>query len=133
APALFPLEGRRAINRIAMSVETPIAAPAAPKSAPVSERSPADRTLQELAALDKRMVAAVKGVKVLSVVSWPMKVQEQFLVDWHRGNARLPEVTYPRCDYRGTRDEIDAIQMVARLYGDHPVADYIWRTAESCA
>ena len=116
-----------------MSVESPIATSAAPKAATASERSPADRTLQELSALDKRMVTAVKGVKVLSVVSWPMKVQEKFLAEWHKGNAKLPEVTYPRVDYRGTRDEIESIQMVAKLFGDHPVADYIWRTAESCA
>lgn len=92
-----------------------------------------DRTLQELAALDRRLVQAVKGVRLLSQVSWPMKVQARFLERWHKGKAKLPEVEYPRLDYSGTRDEIDAIQQVARLYGDHPIADCIWRTAESSA
>jgi uncharacterized protein (TIGR02421 family) len=91
-----------------------------------------DRTLQELAALDQRLCAAVKGIKLLSAVSWPAKVQAGFLERWHRGKVRLPDVEYPRFDFDGTRDEIDAIQAVAKSYGAHPVADYIWRTAESC-
>ena len=91
------------------------------------------RTLQELAALDRRLVQAVKGIKLLSSVSWPMKVQAQFLERHHQGRTQLPEVEYPRYDFRGTRDEIEALQQVAHSYGDHPVAQYIWRTSESCA
>jgi len=90
-----------------------------------------ERDLQELAALDRRLVAAVKGIKLLSAVSWPARVQREYLERWHGGRVSLPEVEYPRFDFDGVRDEIDAIQQVARLYGDHPVADYIWRTAES--
>jgi uncharacterized protein (TIGR02421 family) len=89
------------------------------------------RTLQELAALDRRLVQAVKGIKLLSLVSWPIKVQTKFLERHHQGKTRLPEVEYPRLDFTGTRDEIEAIQQVAKTYGDHPIADYIWRTAES--
>jgi uncharacterized protein (TIGR02421 family) len=91
-----------------------------------------DRTLQELAALDRRLVAAAKGIKLLSAVSWPAKVQNTFLAHWQKGKVRLPEVEYPRFNFVGVRDEIDAIRQVAEIYGDHPVADYIRRTAESC-
>ena len=72
------------------------------------------RTLQELAALDRRLVQAVKGIKLLSLISWPVKVQTQFLERWHAGRTRLPEVEYPRLDFSGTRDEIEAIQQVAK-------------------
>jgi uncharacterized protein (TIGR02421 family) len=91
-----------------------------------------DRTLQELAALDRRLAAAVKGIKLLSAVSWPAKVQTKFLENWHAGKAKLPDVSYPKFNYEGVRDEIDAVRSVLGLFGDHPVADYIKRTADSC-
>ncbi len=91
-----------------------------------------ERVLQELAALDRRLVGAVKGIRLLSAVSWPAKVQNLFLERWHKGQVQLPEVEYPRFDFDGVRDELDAIRSVAQLFGDHAVADYIRRTAESC-
>jgi uncharacterized protein (TIGR02421 family) len=101
----------------------------APHIRPMS--TPEQRTLQELAALDRRLVAAAKGIKLLSAVSWPAKTQRVFLERWSKGKVALPEVEYPRFNFDGHRDEIDAIQSVARLFEAHPVADYIWRTAES--
>ena len=100
---------------------------------PAGILTPEEVTLQELAALDQRLVAAVKGIKLLSAVSWPASVQAAYLERWHKGKATLPEVQYPRFDFEGVRDQIEAIQAVAKSYGDHPVADYIWRTAESYA
>ncbi len=88
-------------------------------------------TLEELAALDRRLVSAAREVKLLSAVSWPAKAQSKFLDRWRKGRVSLPEVEYPRFDFDGTRDELDALQSAARGYGDHPVADYIWRTAQS--
>ncbi len=100
---------------------------------PAGILTPEEVTLQELAALDQRLVAAVKGIKLLSAVSWPASVQAAYLERWHKGKATLPDVQYPRFDFEGVRDQIEAIQAVAKSYGDHPVADYIWRTAESYA
>ena len=91
----------------------------------------ADTALVELAALDRRLVAAGRGIKLLSAVGWPATMQADFIERYHRQNMRLPEVTYPSFDFTEQRAEIDAIQAVAKRYGDHPVADYIWRTAES--
>jgi uncharacterized protein (TIGR02421 family) len=87
--------------------------------------------LQELAALDRRLVLAAKPIRLLSAVSWPAQVQAEFLERWRHGRVTLPAIEYPRGDYSGTRDEIEAVQEAARGFGDHPVADYIWRTAES--
>lgn len=89
------------------------------------------RTLQELAALDRRLVQAAKPIKLLSAVSWPARAQAEFLERWRHGRVHLPQIDYPRADYSGTRDEIEAVQEAAHTFGDHPVADYIWRTAES--
>ncbi len=101
--------------------------------APVNTLSKAEkRTLQELAALDRRLLVSAKNIRLLSAVSWPARVQAEFMERYHRGDVRLPEVEYPRFNFDGVRDEISAIQDVAKAFGDHPVADYIWRTGESC-
>ena len=81
------------------------------------------------AELDRRMVQAVKGLRLLSLVSWPASVRETFLAAWHRGDARMPEVVYPENDFSGTRRELAAI--VTACDGDDPVGQYLLRSAAS--
>ena len=42
------------------------------------------------AALDLRMAKAAKGIRLLSLVSWPASVQQAFLADYAQGRAKLP-------------------------------------------
>ena len=44
----------------------------------------AERSLQHHAALDARLVAAVRGIRLLESVSWPAQAQETFLAAWER-------------------------------------------------
>jgi uncharacterized protein (TIGR02421 family) len=88
-----------------------------------------DTALQRFAELDRRLVAAVKGIKLLSLVSWPASVQNTFVEGWRRGNPQLPKVEYERNDYSRTREELEDIFLVADE--DHPVGDYLRRTAQS--
>src|SRR4249919_3023458 len=37
--------------------------------------------------LDQRMVRAVRAIKLLGMVSWPIEVQHAFLAQWARGDA----------------------------------------------
>ena len=69
--------------------------------------------LEHFAALDQRLVAAVKGIKLLSAVSWPARVQQDFLAHWQRGDARLPQVEYPKYELGACRAELDAISSEA--------------------
>ena len=89
----------------------------------------AQDTLTRFAELDRRLVAAVKGIKLLASVSWPMSVQSSFLEKWAAGRAELPNVEYVRCDLVRNREELEAIIVEADAH--HPVGDYIKRTAES--
>jgi uncharacterized protein (TIGR02421 family) len=86
-------------------------------------------TLARFAELDKRLVAAVKGIKLLASVSWPMSVQSVFIDNWRAGRAELPKVDYVRCDFTQTREELEAIFLEAQ--SEHPVGDYLQRTAQS--
>jgi uncharacterized protein (TIGR02421 family) len=85
--------------------------------------------LQSFADLDHRLVAAVRGIKLLSAVSWPASVQSAFLEGWRSGNPQLPVVEYPKGDYARTREELEAVFLGADT--GHPVGDYLRRTAQS--
>ena len=84
---------------------------------------------EALTKLDRRLVAAVKGIRLLGSVSWPLSVQERFLADWQRGEVRLPQVEYARVDYSATKTELDEIGRAADP--GHPVGEYLMRSAES--
>jgi len=79
--------------------------------------------------LDARMVRAVRGIKLLGMVSWPIEVQYSFLARWGRGNASLPEVEYPVHDFSETRRELAAI--VDEADPDHPLGHYVAESALS--
>jgi len=79
--------------------------------------------------LDARMVRAVRGIKLLGMVSWPIEVQYSFLARWGRGDASLPEVEYPVHDFSETRRELAAI--VDEADPDHPLGHYVAESALS--
>ncbi|MEO6264868.1 MAG: flavohemoglobin expression-modulating QEGLA motif protein [Luteimonas sp.] len=81
------------------------------------------------AALDLRMLKAVRGIKLLSMVSWPMEVQHAFLVQWARGNMALPRFDYPKHDFSEARRELDAI--IAEADAQHPLGRYLCESALS--
>ncbi len=81
------------------------------------------------AALDLRMLRAVRGMKLLAMVSWPMDVQQAFLAQWARGDASLPEVAYPAHDFSDARRELDAI--IAAADPQHPLGRYLQESALS--
>ncbi len=88
-----------------------------------------DPILSHHLALDARLCEAVKGIRLLNLVSWPASEQERFIADWHRGNAKLPQIRYPKLDLADVRAELESI--VAACDPDHPLGEYIYRTALS--
>jgi uncharacterized protein (TIGR02421 family) len=91
------------------------------------------RTLAHYSAQDQRLVAAVRGIRLLEAVSWPMQAQSDFLEAWHRGKPTMPVIRYEPQDYDPVRAELDAVD--AELDPTHPVGRYLhltcrsWRTA----
>ena len=61
------------------------------------------------AALDARMVIAASDIRLLSLASWPAGREIDFVADYARGVARLPQIDYPRLDFSDARAELDAI------------------------
>ena len=87
------------------------------------------RSLKHHAALDARLVAAVRPIRLLESVSWPAKVQEDFLAAWRIGRIHLPKIDYPRQDYNGVRAELEAVSNAADP--DDPIGRYLQQTSES--
>lgn len=81
------------------------------------------------AELDRRLVEATRGIRLLDSVSWPAAIEVGFVAAWKAGTAKLPEITYPRVDFGATRAALDQISVAADPA--HPLGDYIRRTAES--
>lgn len=95
----------------------------------MSERIGHEDFLPHLATLDARLIVAVRDVRLLAAVSWPTGLQGTFLERFHRGDAALPVVHYPKLEFVEVQAELDAIRdATAGLLG-HPVADYIHQTA----
>ncbi len=86
-----------------------------------------DADLAHHAALDARMVKAVRGLRVLTLLSWPASVQQAFLSDAARGRERMPQVDYPAHDFSQARRELDAIAAAADPA--HPLGAYLCDSA----
>lgn len=75
------------------------------------------------AALDARMVAAARGIRLLSLASWPPDTQHRFLAAHAAGRCEMPRIIYPALDFSETRRELDAIAAAADA--DHPLGAYL--------
>jgi uncharacterized protein (TIGR02421 family) len=88
-----------------------------------------DPALARHAALDARLTAAVRGIRLLETLSWPASAQETFLAAWKIGRIHLPTIAYPKTDHTAVRAELEAVANEADP--DHPLGQYLQRTAES--
>ena len=78
-------------------------------------------------ALDQRLVEAVRGIRVLSAVSWPASRERKFLDAWAGGREVMPKIEYAKRDLSAQRAELDAIAREADV--SHPLGAYLRRSA----
>jgi len=78
-------------------------------------RAPARKRYTEL---DKRLVRAVRDIRVLDMVAWPAAVERRFLDDLHHGHEILPRFEYHAPDFSAQRAE-QAARFEDRLRGSH--------------
>ena len=83
------------------------------------------------AALDARMVKAVRGIRLLNMVSWAASEQQKFLDSYRRGDCTLPRHEYPKYDFTEVRRELAIVEKVADR--DHPLGHYVCDSARSWA
>ncbi|MCL7715091.1 flavohemoglobin expression-modulating QEGLA motif protein [Stenotrophomonas mori] len=88
-----------------------------------------DPSIAHHAALDARLVAAVRGIRLLTLSSWPAAVQARFLEEAARGTLALPQVAYPRHDFSAERSALAGIAAAADPA--HPLGRYLRDSARS--
>lgn len=86
--------------------------------------------LQPIAALDRRLLAAVKGIRILPTVAWPASLENGLIADFAVGRFSLPEVKYPRPALDVARTELETIEREALAQGG-ALGEYLARTAQS--
>jgi uncharacterized protein (TIGR02421 family) len=88
--------------------------------------------LKRYAALDQRLLAAVRGIHILSTVAWPASLEGRMIEAYGKGRFALPDVSYARPDLSAARAELAAIETAAAEGAEiDPLGDYLRRTAES--
>jgi uncharacterized protein (TIGR02421 family) len=90
--------------------------------------------LQRYAVLDQRLLAAVRGIHILSTVAWPASLESRMIEAYGKGRFALPEVSYVQPDLSSARTELASIEAAAGGSDPHdvaPLGDYLRRTAES--
>ena len=95
------------------------------------ERAAHDPAIAHHAALDARMVRAARGIRLLTLTSWPAGQELRFLDAYGAGRLALPRIEYPRHDFGEVRAELDAIAAAADP--DHPLGQYLRESAHSWA
>ena len=91
--------------------------------------TPLDTFQERVRGLDRRLVAAARSIKVLSRLTWPATIGEQFLADWRRGCPSIPKPPIEPVDLANQRRELDGI--AAECDASHPLEDFLRRTARS--
>lgn len=81
------------------------------------------------AALDARMARAARGIRLLSLVSWPASEQQAFLASLDSNNPVLPAFQYPKHDFSDARREFEAVAAAADPA--HPLGIYLIESAHS--
>ena len=84
---------------------------------------------ERFAEFDQQLVAASKGIKILSTLGWGEEVCQEFLDNWHKKSTKMPQVAYPKFDYVEEKDALQKI--IAATSEEHPVGAYIIETAKS--
>jgi uncharacterized protein (TIGR02421 family) len=90
---------------------------------------PASADLSRYAALDQRLLVAVRPIRILPTVAWPASLESRMIEAYSAGRFSLPEVSYVAPDLSAARAELAAIEREAGH--DDPLGEYLCRSAES--
>lgn len=84
-----------------------------------------------LSELDAALPALVRKIRVLEALAWPDGVEETFLAQWRRGQARLPDIELRPREHSA---DIAALEtFIGRCDKGHPAGNFLAVTAQSYA
>lgn len=85
--------------------------------------------LPELLKFDQELVDIAETFKILALVEWPKKAEEDFIANWKSGNPKIPKIEYPKHDFKEQLTKLESI--IKGTDFKHPVAEFIHLTAKS--
>ena len=88
-----------------------------------------NKTLERTLAIDSELARIAPKIRVLSSLSWPASLEEEFLAGWRAGRPELPRVEPPRVAYPNETAELEAL--MGRCDRNHPIENLLWKTARS--
>jgi uncharacterized protein (TIGR02421 family) len=92
-------------------------------------QSPSSSELAEYAGISRALLSAGRRVKVLKVLTWPVRLETRFLEAWRAGRVEMPD---PGTQPAQLTDEIAALRAVmARCDRGHPIGRWLYKTAWS--
>lgn len=78
---------------------------------------------------DQELVDLAENFKILALIEWPKRTQEEFLAGWRKGEPKLPKVVYPQIDFKEPLKKLQNI--INETDETHPVGGFIQATAKS--
>jgi len=87
--------------------------------------------LKHYAALDRRLLVAVKGIRILPTVAWPASLEDRLIAEYAQGRFSLPQLDYARPALGEACRELDEIEREASQSGSDALAAYLGCTAQS--
>ncbi len=86
-------------------------------------------SVERALAIDRDLARVAPKVRVLSALTWPARIEGEFLAAWRAGRPELPRVEMPRVTLREQRDALEGL--MERCDRGHPLHDLLWKTARS--
>lgn len=83
----------------------------------------------QYAEYDRQLVELAENFKILALVEWPKRTQEEFLTNWKKNDPKLPKVVYPKIEFKDPLKKLDEIIKATDV--DDPMARFVHETAKS--
>lgn len=78
---------------------------------------------------DQQLVDLAENFKILALIEWPKRTQEEFLTSWKKNDPKLPKVAYPQINFHEPLKKLEHIINTTDI--NDPVGSFLHKTAKS--
>src|SRR4051812_17222052 len=78
---------------------------------------------------DQELVDLAENFKILALIEWPKRIQDEFMASWKKNDPKLPKVVYPKIDFKEPLKKLESI--IKTTDPKDPVGGFLHDTAKS--